>query len=157
MHSELAPAGQLGDAKTYSFSFAKAEKQFESYQGVNVRLRYFVRVKIGQSYAANIKKEFDFAVFCLDAKPEQNPVLKMEVGIEDCLHIEFVYDKSIYSLNSVIDGTINFLLVRIKIKYMELQIIKKESTGSGPNLYNETGIITRYEIMDGAPVKEEHR
>eukprot|EP00494_Astrolonche_serrata_P007990 UN08024 len=108
MTSELTSAGTLSDKKTFPFSFAKAEKQFESYKGVNVRLRYFIRVKIGRNYAPNIKKEFDFAVQCIENKPEQNPVLKMEVGIEDCLHIEFEYDKSIYSLNSIIDGTINF-------------------------------------------------
>merc|ERR550534_268527 len=62
---------------------------------------------------------------------------------------------SVYELDACIKGVINFLLVRIKIQKMELQIIKRESTGSGPNLYNETEIVTKYEIMDGAPVKDE--
>merc|ERR1712117_289543 len=122
---------------------------------------------MGRSYAPNVKREFDFAVQCLTSPPEDNPTLKMEVGIEDCLHIEFEYDKSVYALDECIRGVINFLLVRIKIQKMELQIIKRESTGSGPNLYNETGnstgyshrvspeIVTKYEIMDGAPVKDE--
>jgi len=155
MHQEMAGAGELREATTYPFSFAKAEKQFESYNGINVKLRYFVRVKIGRSYAPNVKREFDFAVQCITTAPENNPVLKMEVGIEDCLHIEFEYDKSVYALDECIRGVINFLLVRIKIQKMELQIIKRESTGSGPNLYNETEIVTKYEIMDGAPVKDE--
>jgi len=150
-----ASAGTLDQAKDYTFSFVKSDKQFESYSGINANLRYFIRVKISRNYATNIKKEFDFAVQCVDSEPESNPVLKMEVGIEDCLHIEFEYDKSCYTLNEIIKGTINFLLVRIKIQKMELQIIKRESTGSGPNLYNETEIITKYEIMDGAPVKDE--
>jgi hypothetical protein len=155
MHQEMASAGELREATTYPFSFAKAEKQFESYIGINVKLRYFIRVKIGRSYAPNVKREFDFAVQCLTSTPEDNPTLKMEVGIEDCLHIEFEYDKSVYALDECIRGVINFLLVRIKIQKMELQIIKRESTGSGPNLYNETEIVTKYEIMDGAPVKDE--
>ena len=79
----------------------------------------------------------------------------MEVGIEDCLHIEFEYDQSKYHLRDVIRGKIYFILVRIKIKHMEIQILKRESTGSGPNLYNETEVITKYEIMDGAPIKNE--
>lgn len=45
------------------------------------------------------------------------------------------------------------MLVRIKIKYMELAIIKRETTGSGPNVYHESETVTKYEIMDGAPVK----
>ena len=33
MHQEMAGAGELREATTYPFSFAKAEKQFESYNG----------------------------------------------------------------------------------------------------------------------------
>lgn len=58
----------------------------------------------------------------------------MEVGIEDCLHIEFEYNKSKYHLKDVIVGKIYFLLVRIKIKHMEIAIIKRETTGSGKTL-----------------------
>ena len=36
-----------------------------------------------------------------------------------------------YHLKDVIVGKIYFLLVRIKIRHMELQIIKRETTGSG--------------------------
>mmetsp|Transcript_5163 Transcript_5163/g.5618 ORF Transcript_5163/g.5618 Transcript_5163/m.5618 type:complete len:195 (-) Transcript_5163:54-638(-) len=79
----------------------------------------------------------------------------MEVGIEDCLHIEFEYGRSKYHLKDIVIGKIFFLLVRIKIKYMEIALIKRESTGSGPNLYNESETITKYEIMDGAPVRGE--
>jgi len=79
----------------------------------------------------------------------------MEVGIEDCLHIEFEYNKSKYHLKDVVIGKIYFLLVRIKIKYMEIALIKRESTGSGPNLYNESETLTKFEIMDGAPVRGE--
>jgi len=53
-------------------------------------------------------------------------------------------------------GKIYFLLVRIKIKHMEIVIIKRESTGSaGPNQYNESENISKFEIMDGAPVRGE--
>ena len=68
-------------------------------------------------------------------------------------------------------GKIYFLLVRIKIKHMELSIIRRETTGAGkstsptrhvfaltpssvaPNQYNESETITKFEIMDGAPVR----
>lgn len=80
----------------------------------------------------------------------------MEVGIEDCLHIEFEYNKSKYHLQDVVIGKIYFLLVRIKIKHMEVVIIKRESTGSGPNAYNESENIAKFEIMDGAPVRGQY-
>ncbi|KAH8047745.1 hypothetical protein JL720_16023 [Aureococcus anophagefferens] len=56
---------------------------------------------------------------------EVNNTIKMEVGIEECLHIEFEYDKTKYHLNDIIIGKVYFLLVRIKIKHMELAIIRR--------------------------------
>jgi vacuolar protein sorting-associated protein 26 len=107
----------------------------------------------------------------------------MEVGIEDCLHIEFEYEKRCYHLHDVICGQINFLLVRIKIKHMELAVIRRETSGEGlaqsaaaggpgggpggahtaggssskdmSNIVTETQTLLKYEIMDGAPVKGE--
>lgn len=58
-----------------------------------------------------------------------------------------------YHLKDVIVGKIYFLLVRIKIKHMEIDIIKRETTGTGPNVYHENDTIAKYEIMDGAPVR----
>ena len=40
--------------------------------------------------------------------------LQMEVGIEDCLHIEFEYDKGRYHLKDTVVGKIYFLLVCIR-------------------------------------------
>jgi vacuolar protein sorting-associated protein 26 len=97
------------------------------------------------------------------------------VGIEDCLHIEFEYEKRVYHLEDTIVGKIHFLLVRIKIKYMELAVIRRETSGEGvalasapgggansapaagqqSNIFTETQTLVKYEIMDGAPVKGE--
>jgi len=60
-----------------------------------------------------------------------------------------------YHLKDAIIGKIYFLLVRVKIKHMEVHIIKRETTGTGPNCYHEDDTIAKFEIMDGAPVKGE--
>lgn len=60
-----------------------------------------------------------------------------------------------YHMDDVVIGKIYFLLVRIKIKHMEVQVLRRESTGSGPNTYNETDVLTKFEIMDGAPMRGE--
>lgn len=148
-------AGALTESKSYAFDFTGVEKAHETYNGVNVRLRYFVRVSIGRPYASDLRKEVDFAVQNLTEEPEVNASIKMEVGIEDCLHIEFEYNKSKYHFDDVVIGKIYFLLVRIKIKHMEVQVLRRESTGSGANTYNETDVLTKFEIMDGAPMRGE--
>ncbi|XP_050299682.1 vacuolar protein sorting-associated protein 26B-like [Anthonomus grandis grandis] len=151
---ELARPGEMIAHTSYNFEFSNVEKPFEVYTGSNVRLRYFLRVTIVRRLS-DIVKEVDIAVHTLCSYPEMNNSIKMEVGIEDCLHIEFEYNKSKYHLKDVIVGKIYFLLVRIKIKHMEIAIIKRETTGSGPNIFTENVTIAKYEIMDGAPVRGE--
>lgn len=114
---------------TYDFSFNRVEKQFESYNGIVVRLRYFVNVVINRNYN-RITKEEEFIVQNVGEEPSENPPIKMEVGIEECLHIEFEFTKQAFHLKDCILGKVSFNLVRIKIKMMELSIIRKETVGA---------------------------
>lgn len=173
----------LSSVTQYPFDFSNAEKPYESYNGLNVRLRYFIRVTVTRGYpSGNVVKEQDFVVQRVPPRlrfffqkrrsffypslpasflrvaqpaPEVNSTIKMEVGIEECLHIEFEYEKSKYHLSDIIIGKVYFLLVRIKIKHMELAIIRREAAGSGAQQYNESETITKFEVMDGAPVRGE--
>jgi len=156
LSQELASGpGVISESTEYPFNFVSTEKSHESYNGVNVRLRYFLRFTIIRGLSANITKEQDIWVINFVSPPEVNSSIKMEVGIEECLHIEFEYGRSKYHLKDVILGKVYFLLVRIKIKYMEIALVKRESTGTAPNVYTETETLTKYEIMDGAPVRGE--
>lgn len=47
------------------------------------------------------------------------------------------------------------MVVRLKIKHMELCIIRKESAGFGQNQYQEPDVVAKYDIMDGPPSKGE--
>mmetsp|Transcript_39276 Transcript_39276/g.54566 ORF Transcript_39276/g.54566 Transcript_39276/m.54566 type:complete len:299 (-) Transcript_39276:142-1038(-) len=152
---ELEPPGDLSVPRIYPFEFNRVEMLHESYHGINVRLRYLLRVTISKNYASNHIKDFKFWVRNLNDVSPINNSIKMEVGIEDCLHIEFEYQKSKYHMKDVVLGKIFFLLVRIKIKHMEVEIRRRESTGAGANTYNESDTIAKYEIMDGAPVRGE--
>jgi vacuolar protein sorting-associated protein 26 len=90
---ELAKPGELMQNTSFPFEFANVEKPYESYTGTNVRLRYFLRVIISRRLS-DIVKEMDIIVHTLYSYPEVDSSIKMEVGIEDCLHIEFEYNKS---------------------------------------------------------------
>jgi vacuolar protein sorting-associated protein 26 len=152
---DLEPPGAMFESKQYKWKFGAVDKQNDTYHGTNVRLRYFVRLVVVRGYAGNIAKEVDFAVQNIFPPPELNNSLKMEVGIEDCLHIEFEYDRSKYHLKDVVVGKVYFLLVRIKIKHMELNIIRQETTGQGTNQHADKETLTKFEIMDGVPVKDQ--
>ncbi|KAF6153696.1 hypothetical protein GIB67_000929 [Kingdonia uniflora] len=117
--------------------------------------KYVLKFTVSRNYVSSIVEYQDFVVHNYTPLPSINNSIKMEVGIEDCLHIEFEYNKSKYHLKDVIIGKIYFLLVRIKIKNMELEIRRRESTGSGANKYVETETLAKFELMDGAPVRGE--
>jgi vacuolar protein sorting-associated protein 26 len=152
-----AEPGDIGGHSEYPFEFAEVEKPYESYDGIHMRLRYLLRITVARSYGAKAVHEETFRVYTAATGEEEEGVgaIKMEVGIEDCLHIEFEYNKARYHLRDVVLGRIFFLLVRIRIKHMELAIIKRESSGTGANAYNESDTVAKYEIMDGAPVRGE--
>ncbi|PAA65275.1 hypothetical protein BOX15_Mlig012432g2 [Macrostomum lignano] len=154
MARELARPGILTQSCCLEFEFVSVEKPYESYFGVNVKLRYFIRVTVTKRLN-DLVKEQDFLVHTLAQYPDTLGGIKMEVGIEDCLHIEFEYNKSKYHLKDAIIGKIYFLLVRIKVRHMEVQILRRELVGVGPNSMSDCETVAKFEIMDGAPVKGE--
>lgn len=152
---DLEPAGILLESREFKWKFTSVDKSCESYWGNTAKVRYFVRLSVQRPYGANVTRELDFAVQNLYPPPDTTN-LKMEVGIEDCLHIEFEYDKSKYHTRDVIIGKVYFLLVRIRVKHMEVDIIKRETTGANQgsqSIDNDT--VAKFEIMDGAPVRGE--
>jgi vacuolar protein sorting-associated protein 26 len=175
LSKELAPPGILFQSITeMPFLFRNMDKEHESYRGRNVSVRYFVKVIVERKFLPPVQKEHDIWIQVMGQPPAQNEAIKMEVGIEDCLHIEFEYERRVYHLQDTILGKIHFLLVRIKIKHMELAVIRRETSGDGvaaaaggpnqssmqpsndtSNVFTETQTLVKYEIMDGAPVKGE--
>lgn len=183
LSKELAPPGAIyAPSMEFPFMFKNVEKPYESYHGRNVSIRYIVRVAVERKFLPPITSEKEVIIQILEKEPLKNEPIKMEVGIEDCLHIEFEYERRCYHLKDFIVGKINFLLVKIKIKYMELAVIRRETSGEhvqlpttghqhdinasatsqqqqqqavSSNVNTETQTLVKHEIMDGAPIKGE--
>ena len=78
---EFEGIGELTGPKTWEFEFANVDKSCETYHGNNVKLRYFLRVKvIRQMFSPT--KTLDFQVQNIGTEPDLNNSIKMEVGIE---------------------------------------------------------------------------
>ena len=175
LSKELSPPGALYQSETVlPFKFKNMDKELESYRGRNVAVRYIIKVQLERKFLPPVVKEHDVWVQLLGEEPGHHEPIKMEVGIEDCLHIEFEYERRHYHLQDTVAGQIRFLLVAIKLKHMELAVIRRETSGEGvaiaaaaaesstaqsnvdaSNIYTETQTLVKYEIMDGAPVKGE--
>jgi len=176
LSKELSPPGTLYQDTMLNFKFKNMDKELESYRGRNVAVRYIIKVKVERKFLPPVVKEHDVWVQLLGSAPNHHEAIKMEVGIEDCLHIEFEYDRRHYHLQDTVSGQIRFLLVSIKLKHMELAVIRRETSGEGvavaaaaaesnstvpqgnvdaAHIITETQTLVKYEIMDGAPVKGE--
>lgn len=151
---DLEPQGSLTTEITnYSFSFSNVEKQYETYRGSNMSVRYLLRVTMPTKMKTHSHDQ-EFGV--INPKPqsalsEANEPIKLEVGIEDWLHLIFEVDRMNFSLKDCITGAVTFKKVSIRLKSMELQIIKRETITVGGVVDND--VITKFEIMDGAPIK----
>ncbi|KAH0476039.1 MAG: hypothetical protein KVP17_002949 [Porospora cf. gigantea B] len=152
---ELCSAGALTTTTQYHWAFRAIDKPYDSYSGKHASVRYFVRATVlASSGAAN--KELDFLVRNSTPRAEKTENLKMEVGIEDCLHIDFEYNQSAFDVKDVVLGRVFFHLAKIRLKHMELDILKVESVsgpGSGKKIEHET--VSKFEIMDGSPIRME--
>lgn len=89
MSKELEPAGILFENRSFPFRFPKFEKQYETFKGIAGRVRYYLRASLNRNLNTKIEKEVDFAVQV--PTPEMEKIaptpIKVEVGIEDMLHI----------------------------------------------------------------------
>ncbi len=151
---DLEPPGTLSnEIINFNFSFTNVEKQYETYRGNNMLVKYLLRVTLSIKMRT-LTFDQEFAV--VNPQPisvlgETNEPIRLEVGIEDWLHLIFEVDKSKYGLKECITGKVTFKKVSIRLKSMELQIIKRETITVGNIVDND--VITKFEIMDGAPIK----
>merc|ERR1711957_78357 len=77
----------------------------------------------------------------------ENQAIKLEVGIEDWLHLIFDVKRNKFSLKDCIDGQVTFKKVGLRLKGMEIQIIKKETIGAGSMAQSETDINNRFSVQ----------
>ena len=130
LRAELEPSGTLTESAEYKFSFDRVQMKFESYRGIKVHVRYEIRVTIARvkdELNAITEAEEFFVWHPKEGTSFVDKPIKMEVGIEDCLHIEMEFTRSVFNLKDCLLGQVFFNLVRIKIKRMDLNIIRKET------------------------------
>jgi vacuolar protein sorting-associated protein 26 len=101
----------------------------------------------------NVVKDLDICVYTYKKPEKEDNPIQMDVGIDTLLAVSLNFPRSIYHLKDVIEGSIKFSLVKLKIKSMSLAIKRKEVLGSGVNSIAKEEEIMAFEIMDGCPTK----
>lgn len=131
-------------------------KPYETYTGVLVKLRYFVRLSIIRSYAANIIKEQDICIFHYSKPPGLTCIIKREVGYEDYILIEIEMNNYKFHLQDCLKGKVYFINIQIPIRNMEASIVRKEIVGTGKDTQQDISVLSRFEILDGMPGKKDY-
>ena len=155
---ELSTPSTLNQDKTsFPFEFNNVQKQYETYRGTSKNVRYILRLTIETRFRS---LTYDQEFFVINPKPitmldnEDNKPIQLEFNVEDVLHVSFDIKRSHYGIKGMLEGSFTFLKVGCRFCSMEMQILRKEIdnvSGATP----ENKLIVRYEIMDGAPIKNE--
>eukprot|EP01056_Protomagalhaensia_sp_Gyna25_P004692 Protomagalhaensia_sp_Gyna_25__4691@NODE_449_length_3399_cov_119_317262_g344_i0_p2_GENE_NODE_449_length_3399_cov_119_317262_g344_i0NODE_449_length_3399_cov_119_317262_g344_i0_p2_ORF_typecomplete_len335_score36_93Vps26/PF03643_15/6e77Arrestin_N/PF00339_29/3_6e05Arrestin_N/PF00339_29/1_2e03_NODE_449_length_3399_cov_119_317262_g344_i0581062 len=182
---ELDPPGMMSHPKSYEWQFKACEMPHDTYRGVNAKLRYFLRLTLARQNGKGVTKELDFIVQNYTAPPVERTPIRIYVGMENCLHIDLELANGVQELNGCIYGKVHFSVVRLKIRHMELDVLRQETVGGLTTLYSannkaatnsedsgrtpqwqltgpptnemthHTTTVTRFELMDGIPAKGE--
>ncbi|KAH7538284.1 hypothetical protein FEM48_Zijuj03G0183200 [Ziziphus jujuba var. spinosa] len=148
---ELDVPGEIYERKRIPLNFLLLKCHMRHKMG------YVLKVIISRGYAGNIVEYQDFVVRNYSAPPSINNSIKMEVGIEDCLRIEFEYNKSTcWNIDMQVSCERNYWLdLFSSCKNQDKKYGSGDSTGAGANTHVETETLAKFELMDGAPVRGE--
>lgn len=103
---------------------------------------------IKKIFATKLSVEKGFLVYNLTTEPELNANVRMEVGVNNAIHMEYELFKNKYSLTDCVIGKMYFIKVSMKVKTIEIHFIKKEIfCGSKA----DSVLISKFEVVDGCP------
>ena len=145
----------------YNFEFKGVEKQYDSYRGKKFSIKYILLVTINIGISS-ITKEKEICIFNCDKNlkkinklfknDNKDNIIKVEIGVENLLHVCFELDRKNYHLKDVVSGKVSFKKINLELENMSLKIIKIESLFGKEGDIEPLGV---YEIMDGSPSSTE--
>jgi vacuolar protein sorting-associated protein 26 len=100
----------------------------------------------------HVTEENEFIVMNpVETDPDIDANVKMEVGIENFIQLEYEIFRNKFVLDDCILGKIYFIKINIPVKSMEIILYKKETIVNGSNKLADNTVVGKYEILDGSP------
>jgi vacuolar protein sorting-associated protein 26 len=131
-------------------------KQYETYYGSAVNVRYFIYSYIITN-PKQIYNQSEIVIINPYSKElfiqEDNPPIKIEIGIEKLIHVVFELEKTNFYLKDVLIGKVTFVELNVPLHQMEIQIIRKENLNFNNILSSESTMMGRFVLIDGTPKK----
>ena len=139
------------EKSTLNFGFKNVKMPYESYKGDYATVKYYVKIIITATYK-NAEYEQEFAVVNpYDSSILQNndEPIRMQVGMKDKLSLSIYFQHKNYNCRGALKGFIIFNFLKINLKFMEVQIVRREVVFGDKNC--EPAYVARYELIDGIP------
>ena len=149
---QLAKEGDITEQTVIEFSINKLDYPVPSFYGTFADSRYTFQVRIKLQKSEQISNKPIYLLFT-EPRPAEIQPLKAEVGIQNVLHVEFVIQNPIFDCGSVILGKVHFLIVKIRIVNLYIQIRRIESFNNGVISFKNEILLCQYELLDGMPVR----
>ena len=128
---------------------------YESYKGLYAQVKYYIKIIINANLI-NYTYEQEFAA----VNPQDDGVLmenddsiKMSVGIQNLLSLDFELEHINYYCRGTIKGLVSFNYIHLPIKYMKVQLLKNEVIFTENK--REPVLIENIELIDGSPNKND--
>jgi len=128
---------------------------YESYKGLYAQVKYYIKIIINANLI-NYTYEQEFAA----VNPQDDGVLmenddsiKMSVGIQNLLSLDFELEHINYNCRGTIKGLVSFNYIHLPIKYMKVQLLKNEVIFTENK--REPVVIENIELIDGSPNKND--
>lgn len=147
----LMPPGDLVNELSTDFTFENINLPTNTYYGTAINALYGVEVRICHRISDFVvEKQFiglSYATYPLKT------TLHNEVGIKNVLHVEFIFPRQAYDAREPIVGAACFILVKLRIVFMRMNIFRSEVFNSETSYFKKKTLLKTYDILDGAPVR----
>ena len=147
---------EIRQEKVYlNFGFQNVKLPYESYKGDYATIKYYVKIIIVTTFK-NAEYEKEFAVvnpYDSSILQRNDEPIQMKVGLKQKLSLGIYFQHKNYNCRGTLKGFIIFNYLNIKLKFMEVQIVRREVIFGDKKC--EPAYVARYELIDGVPSKNE--
>lgn len=112
-------------SRTLAFKIPSDALKHPSYTGKYCAVGYALEIVVGKQCIQKQKLKVAFRV--ADSSKRGGSPTCLEIGVEDCLQLVIKLSSLRFPTNGVVIGQVNFELLKIPVKRMEIQLLRRET------------------------------
>lgn len=150
----LQPEGRFNTVYETDFTFDSLNFTTATYYGSSINIIFGIDADVIHTFS-NTRQESQFILLSFAPRPHPVPIHNV-IGMKNVLHIEFVFPNSAYDCNDCVPASAFFILVKLRIVQIYIEIFRFESFCSNVLNFEKKTLIKSYQILDGPPVRGDY-